>query len=135
MTRDSDMDVPLYERSRIAWRSRAQLFVSVHCNASGEWENPIVTNGFSVYWYHPQSLAFAQAVHAQYDQLIGLPDRGLFYSDFAVNRMTQMPAILTEQAYIIVPEQEDLIFNATFQQKAAQSILSGIQRFIQPPAR
>lgn len=135
MTRDSDMDVPLYERSRIAWRNRAHVFVSVHCNSSGIWENPTVANGFSVYSYHPQSLAFAKALHAQYEVLTGLPDRGLFYSDFAVNRMTQMPAILTEQAYIIVPEQEDLIFNPTFQQKAAQAILNGIQQFIQPPAR
>ena len=132
MTRDSDMDVPLYERSRIAWRNRAQLFVSVHCNASGEWENPITTNGFSTYWYHPQSMALARAVHAQYMLHSKLPDRGLFYSDFAVNRMTQMPAILTEQAYIIVPEQEQLIFSQAFQKTVAECILNGIQAILPP---
>ena len=46
------------------------------------------------YWYHPQSQELARVVHAQYGRRTGLPDRGLFYSDFAVNRMTQMPAIL-----------------------------------------
>jgi N-acetylmuramoyl-L-alanine amidase len=132
MTRDSDMDVPLYERSRIAWRNRAHLFVSIHCNAAGEWENPVLNNGYSTYWYHPQSLALAQAVHKQYGARVALPDRGLFYSDFAVNRMIQMPAILTEQAYIIVPEQEQLIFSPVFQRKVAQSILNGIQSFIHP---
>ncbi len=131
MTRDSDMDVPLYERSRIAWRNRAQLFVSVHCNASGEGENPLINNGYSTYWYHPQSLALAQAVHEQYGTHTNLPDRGLFYSDFAVNRMTQMPAILTEQAYLIVPEQEQLILNPEFHRAVAHSILSGIQTFLQ----
>jgi N-acetylmuramoyl-L-alanine amidase len=132
MTRNSDMEVPLYERSRIAWRNRAHLFISIHCNASGVWENPTINNGHSSYWYHPQSAEFARAIHAEYVKHSGLPDRGLFYSDFAVCRMTQMPATLIEQAYIIVPEQEQMIFDLKFQKTAAQSILDGILAFLQP---
>ncbi len=132
MTRDSDVEVALYERSRIAWNNQAQMFISVHCNSSGPGENPSITNGFSVYWYHPQSQALARSIHAQYPELTRLPDRGLFYSDFAVNRMTQMPALLAEQAYIIVPEQEQLIFSSAFQRSAAQSIFTGILEFLNP---
>jgi N-acetylmuramoyl-L-alanine amidase len=131
MTRDSDMDVSLYERSRIAWRNRAQLFISIHCNASGEGENPLINSGYSVYWYHPQSMALAKAVHAEYGSHTNLPDRGLFYSDFAVNRMSQMPAILTEQAYIIIPEQEQLLQSPEFRRAVGQSILNGIKAYIQ----
>jgi N-acetylmuramoyl-L-alanine amidase len=133
MTRDSDLDVPLYERPRIAWANRARLFVSIHGNASGEGEDPTVVNGYSVYWYQPQSEALANSVHAQYGPHLKLPDRGLFFSDFAVCRMTQMPAILTENAYIIVPEQELLLFSPEFQQTVAKAILSGIKNFISPP--
>jgi N-acetylmuramoyl-L-alanine amidase len=61
-----------------------------------------------------------------------LPDRGLFYSDFAVCRMSQMPAILTEQAYLIVPEQEILLLSPEFQQAVAQSILGGIKDYLAP---
>lgn len=132
MTRDSDVEVPLYERSRIAWNNQAQMFVSVHCNASGPGENPSITNGYSVYWYHPQSQGLARSIHRQYPELTRLPDRGLFYSDFAVNRMTQMPAILAEQAYIIVPEQEQLIFSPEFQRSAAQALYAGILDFLKP---
>ena len=53
------MDVSLYERPRIAWRNKARLFVSVHCNAAGLGENPLWNNGSSVYWYQPQSQALA----------------------------------------------------------------------------
>ncbi len=131
LTRTTDTEVPLYERSRIAWRNKARLFVSVHCNSAGLWENPIWNNGSSVYFYQPQSMAFAQAVHMGYRKHVPmLPDRGLYYADFAVCRMTQMPAILTEQAYIIVPEQESMLFDPQFQQNFANAILNGIKTFL-----
>ena len=88
------------DRPRIAWKNKARLFVSVHCNSSGLGEDPRTNNGNSVYWYQPQSEALAAAIHAGYRKNVPiLPDRGLYFADFAVCRMTQMPAILTEQAY------------------------------------
>jgi N-acetylmuramoyl-L-alanine amidase len=134
LVRSADMDVSLYDRPRIAWKNKARLFVSVHCNASGLSENPLVNNGNSVYWYQPQSEGLAAAIHASYRKNAPvLPDRGLYYSDFAVCRMTQMPAVLTEQAYIIVPEQEDLLFSPTFQKTLADAIVSGIKAFVSKP--
>ncbi len=130
LTREKDVDVALYDRPKIAWNHNARLFVSVHCNASGEGENPLWNNGFSIYYYQPQSADLAQAVHAQYQKTLGLPDHGLYYADLAVCRMTQMPAILTEQAYIIVPEQEQLVFSPKFQRLCATAILNGIKAFI-----
>jgi N-acetylmuramoyl-L-alanine amidase len=131
LTRDKDMDVPLYDRPRIAWLGGARLFVSIHCNASGEGENPIWNNGYSVYWYQPQSQALAEAIHAGYGKHFPmLQDHGLYFADFAVCRMTQMPAVLTEQAFIIVPEQEQMIFDPKFQKYFADAILNGIKNFV-----
>jgi N-acetylmuramoyl-L-alanine amidase len=133
LTRTVDTDVPLYDRSRIAWKNKAHLFVSVHCNAAGLGENPIWNNGSSVYFYQPQSQALAEAVHAGYRKHAGMiPDHGLFYADLAVCRMTQMPAILTEQAFIILPEQEDLLLDPKFQKNLAYAIVNGIKTFIKP---
>lgn len=134
LTREQDIDVPLYERPRIAWRAGARLFISVHCNSSGLSENPIWNNGSSVYWYQPQSQALAEAVHAGYRKHVGmLADRGLFYADFAVTRMTQMPAVLTENAYIIVPDQEEKLFDPEFQQHFANAIVNGIKNYLAKP--
>ena len=134
LTRTVDMDVSLYDRPRIAWKNKARLFVSVHCNASGLGENPLWNNGNSVYFYQPQSKTLAEAVHAGYRKHApNLPDHGLYYADFAVCRMTQMPAILTEQAYIILPEQEDLLFNPKFQRNLANAIVNGIKTFVAQP--
>lgn len=133
LVREKDIEVSLYERPRIAWSRNARLFVSIHCNASGVSENPIWNNGFSIYWYQPQSLPLARALHGAYLKRTGLPDHGLYYADLAVCRMTQMPAVLTEQAFIIVPEQEQLIFNPAFQKKIAASIVEGIEKFVNRP--
>jgi N-acetylmuramoyl-L-alanine amidase len=133
LTREKDIDVPLYERPRIAWNHNARLFISIHCNAAGEGENPLANNGFSIYSYQPQSNELAHALHTAYSKTLNLPDHGLFFADLAVCRMTQMPAVLTEQAYIIVPDQEDLIFKPEFQRKIAASILSGIRALFAKP--
>jgi len=134
LTRGIEMDVPLYDRPRIAWKSKARLFVSVHCNASGLGENPLINNGNSVYWYQPQSQALAEAIHSSYRKAIpALPDHGLYYADFAVCRMTQMPAVLTEQAFLIVPEQEAMLLDPLFQKIFANAIVSGIKAFVSKP--
>jgi N-acetylmuramoyl-L-alanine amidase len=130
LTREKDVTLSLYERPKIAFAQNARLFISVHCNAAGVSENPVMQNGYSVYWYHPQSQALARSVHARYGKTLNIPDRGLFYADFAVARMTQMPSILTEQAYIIVPEQEALLVSPEFQQLLATSIARGIRDFV-----
>jgi N-acetylmuramoyl-L-alanine amidase len=134
LVRSAGMDVSLYDRPRIAWKNKARLFVSVHCNSSGLGEDPRTNNGNSVYWYQPQSEALAAAIHAGYRKNVPiLPDRGLYFADFAVCRMTQMPAILTEQAYIIVPEQEDLLFSPAFQKTLAGALVNGIKAFVSKP--
>ncbi|HVO32733.1 MAG TPA: N-acetylmuramoyl-L-alanine amidase, partial [Elusimicrobiota bacterium] len=131
LTRDRDVDVPLYDRARIAWNHKARLFISVHCNASGEAENPIWNNGFSTYWYQPQSQELANAIHASYLRSVALPDHGLYFADLAVCRMTQMPAVLTEQAFIIVPEQEEMIFDPKFQKNVAAAIVNAVKSYVQ----
>lgn len=133
LTREKDVDASLYERPRLAWNRNARLFVSVHCNAAGVNQNPVWNNGFSAYWYHPQSQALAEKVHAEYGKRLSIPDHGLYFADFAVCRMTQMPSILVEQAFIIVPEQEQLLFDPQFQKNLAASIVNGIKNFVANP--
>src|SRR2546430_11280501 len=53
LTRDTDDDVPLADRVRIANESGADVFVSIHCNAMEKHEDRKVTRGVETYFLSP----------------------------------------------------------------------------------
>jgi N-acetylmuramoyl-L-alanine amidase len=69
MTRDSDVFIPLQERTRIANDANADLFVSVHCNSSLGAKN----TGFETYYLAPSATdKAAAAVARQENSVVGL---------------------------------------------------------------
>ncbi|MBI4424601.1 MAG: N-acetylmuramoyl-L-alanine amidase [Elusimicrobia bacterium] len=132
LTRPGDDDVGLLERPRIAWDKRGDLFISVHHNAIPDGEDPLGRpRGYSVFYYQPHSFDLAKAVHRSYRRRIPLPDEGLRYGNLLVARMTEMPAILTESAYIILPDHEALLQSASFQRRLAKAMLEGARAFLE----
>ncbi|MBI4346018.1 MAG: N-acetylmuramoyl-L-alanine amidase [Elusimicrobia bacterium] len=132
MTRTGDDEVNLSERPKIAWEKRGELFISVHNNAIGDGEDPYrVPRGFSIYYYHPHSFDFARATHLAYRRRIPLPDEGTRYGNLLVARLTEMPAILVESAYMILPEQEALLASPSFQRRLAGAMLEGARSFLE----
>ena len=135
MTRYGDENVQLADRPKIAKDYKGDIYISLHNNAIGDGEDPYAQpRGFAVYHYHRHSYALAKAVHRAYVNDIPLPDEGLRFGDYAVARMTSMPAILVESAYMIMPEQEEMLNTPAFQQKLADTITSGVLNFfkVQP---
>jgi N-acetylmuramoyl-L-alanine amidase len=136
LTRTGDAPLSLADRPKTALAMNGDLFISVHNNAIGDGEDPWAQpRGFSVYYYHRHSRDLASAIHRSYVKNIALPDEGLRYGDYLVARMTWMPAVLLENAYMIFPEQEELLRDPAFQEKLAQTIAEGVlNHFGVPPA-
>jgi len=132
MTRRSDADeVSLTDRPRQAVERGADVFVSIHNNALPEGSNPFSKpRGFTVFYYHPHSLALGRAVHELYRGNVPLPDEGLQWDNLLVARLTAVPAILIENAFIILPEQEALLNEPGFRDKLAASIVGGLRAFM-----
>jgi N-acetylmuramoyl-L-alanine amidase len=130
MVRKNDENLDLLRRTRIAWAGRAQLYVSLHENSIADSGNPSVEGGYSIHYWTPESLPFAEAVHEAYQSGIPFKDGGVVCNNLAVCRMTQMPSILTESAFIIVPEQEEMLLDSSFRDKIAATIAQGIQQFL-----
>ena len=106
LTRTSDLYIPLSDRTKIANWWKADLFVSVHCNADPDSDEPGMpeAKGEEI-WVYPgsaMSLHVAQNVKEHVDSFFkDHPFRGIKESAglFVLNH-TKMPAILIETGFI-----------------------------------
>lgn len=133
LSRNTNEDeVPLAERPRLAWEKKADLFVSIHNNNPAPGKNPFLRpHGYSIFYYHPHSLALAREIHRSYQKTLGLPDEELRFGDLLVLRATEMPSVLTESAYMTFPEQEEMLLDPKFQQTVAQTIVEGLRSYLE----
>lgn len=133
---DAAHEVGLADRPRQAIDRGADLFVSLHNNALPDGENPFgKPRGFTVFYYHPQSLELGRAVHDAYARRVRLPDEGLRWGNLLVARLSAMPAILVENAYMILPDQEALLNDAAFRDELAKALVDGLERYLESARR
>ncbi|MCK3905819.1 cell wall hydrolase, partial [Streptococcus suis] len=146
MTRTGDTDVDFRtERSRMANESNADLFVSIHFNATGIGVQSTV-KGIETYWYQydpeyqpkinqdkhndPTRLAESEilAVKVQSNLIkeTGATDRGVRRETFAVLRETAIPAILVELGFMDNPSELAVIKEEKYHVKLAKALTQGI---------
>ncbi len=136
MTRDRDVDVDLYARPRLANDIRADLFVSIHNDSNA---HPDSASGTSTYYHmsDSSSRALATCVQQAVSAISGLPSRGalsdgiLYQSGLAVLRVSTMPAVLCEVAYINNSRDRRKLLDADFQQKVAAALCRGIKSYVE----
>ncbi len=132
-----DEEVDLAARPKLAWEAKSDIFVSIHNNDMADGENPLAApHGYSIFYYQPGSLPLARAIHSAYAGLVPLPDEGVRLGNYLVLRPTEMPEVLIESAYLILPDQEHKLLSAKFQNLLARAIVRGIRRYfrsLRPP--
>ena len=135
MIRTGNEDVPLADRPKVAWKNKADILISIHNNALPYGGNPFLKHGFGVYYFTPMSLQLASEVHSAYSKrFVGasdynLRDDGLYYDNLALTRSPQMPSILTESAYMIVPEEEAYLKTEEFRSACSGAIIKGLESY------
>ncbi|MGH7197805.1 MAG: N-acetylmuramoyl-L-alanine amidase [Candidatus Omnitrophota bacterium] len=138
MTRDSDFFVPLEERARIANARQADLFVSIHANAS---RSPSL-KGFEIYCVPPwagndledrkdgearrASIQMAGFVADAVERSVEISDRRIKSARFVVLRQTLCPAVLIEMGYITNRDDEKRLNDSSYRQKMARGIVWGL---------
>ena len=126
----ADSALGLYDRTNLAIETGGELFVSIHNNALPDGVNPFHNNGTSVLYYHPQSRQLAEAIQAELLPRTGLPDRGVWHQNVAVLRMNEMPAVLVESVFMMIPAQEAALRTPAFRRRIAEGVAAGIERFL-----
>jgi N-acetylmuramoyl-L-alanine amidase len=124
MTRYSDVTLDLYGRPAFANQRNADLFISVHINSFRS-----TSAGTETFYWTGHSLAFAREVHREMIKALGLKDRKVQAKRLVVCRLANMPAILTETAFISNPGEEALLLKPEFREKAARAMAQGIQNY------
>ena len=135
LTRSGAAPVDLYPRTRFAEQHDADVLVSIHANALPDGVNPFVSNGTSVYYFHPRSAPLARELDRALVAELGVRDLGMGRGDYAVARPTWMPAALTEGLFIMMPEQEAMLLSEAGQWRYARGVARGIENFLRDRAR
>ncbi|HLJ84980.1 MAG TPA: N-acetylmuramoyl-L-alanine amidase [Candidatus Eremiobacteraceae bacterium] len=129
LTRTDESGPGLYDRTLTATAANADVLISVHNNAWPDGTDPATQLGYSVYYYHAESLDLARAIHAAYARETQLPDAGLFREDFALVRPTEQPSVLTESAFITWPDEEQLLLSPPFIDRLGATLADGLERW------
>lgn len=129
MTRTTPEPVDLGLRPIISRRANAHAFVSIHLNAFPDGVNPFVNNGSLTLYFWPHSIPLGVATQAGLLADLGLRDNGTKFQNLAVARGTWMPSILTEGAFVIMPDQEAALRTSTYQEAYATAIVRGLESY------
>lgn len=128
MTRTDDSFVELGERAAFANEKGADLFLSIHCNSA---ERP--ARGIETFIHRNTAVGFPLGESLQDAMMAEFPDhvdRGLKRSEFAVLRLTKMPAALVELEFIHVASGEAHLSDPKVQVRCAKALARGVRKFL-----
>lgn len=130
MTRRADEDVDLYARTDFANALQADIFVSVHCNASVEYEDAL---GIYTCAYSKDSPGWSLA-ELLHDAMIAAAGAADFEMEerpnLAVLRTSEVPAALVECGFMSTESELAMLVQPEYQARLARGIADGILAYL-----
>ncbi|MFF2479600.1 N-acetylmuramoyl-L-alanine amidase [Paenibacillus sp. NPDC058071] len=128
MTRDDDvfLSTESHFRPNFANDMSADLFISIHGNT---YESSDAA-GTESYYYHKESLPFAEIMHKHVTEATGFTDRGVKKQNYFLIRETTMPSVLLELGYMTNPGNETEMWSDEFQERVAKAIVAGVNEYL-----
>jgi N-acetylmuramoyl-L-alanine amidase len=152
LTRTRDTYVDLSARPEIARQRGADLFISLHWNATSVGKNDV--KGVQTYCLTPagaassnsgddvsdveakpgnrndrQNLLLAYDLQWCITHNLGAEDRGVRRARFMVLCDAQMPAVLIEGGYMSHPTESKQIYDSAYRKRMAAAIVAGVQAY------
>ncbi len=148
LTRTTDVKIPLEERTALAGKGGADLFISLHFNASETARNEV--KGTEIFCCTPagahstnargegdtqrvtgnhtdeKNMLLAYEMQKSYAKNLGIEDRGVKRARFQVLREATMPAILIEGGFMSHPAEGKKIYDPAYRKQMARAIVEGV---------
>lgn len=135
LTRSTDRDVSylgssdfeeLQARVDVANNVNADLFISIHCDASTKSN----VRGTTSFYYGDKGKALAMSLQQSIAGRLGTANRGIKSADYFVLKHTTMPATLAEIAFISNIDDAKLLATPSFRQDTAEALYEGICQYV-----
>ncbi len=132
LTRYTDTLISLSDRSRLAKSLKADMFISLHCNASQN-----TSSGMEVYVHTSdsthikESIALGVSLLDESTRKLGFEKRGVKFANFHVLResVSYYPAILVEMGFMTNPDEADYFSKSKNVKALALAILIGAMNY------
>ncbi len=128
--RNEDKNMTLLERRDLAINSRANIHLSIHANSSDPENEFLGTSGTCTFFHNPFWEKFGESVFNRMLELDLKPFGYVGSFNYRVTRMSDMPAILVEQAFMSNAEDEEKLADDNFRKNEAIKIYKGILDFL-----
>ncbi|MET2985578.1 N-acetylmuramoyl-L-alanine amidase family protein [Aureibaculum conchae] len=133
LTRYKDTLISLGDRTRLARTLKADVFLSLHCNAS-----MVMSKGMEVYVHHSDkpltksSIGLGLSVLNESTEKLGFKKRGVKFANFQVLRETVAfcPSILIETGFLTNNDEADYFQETKNIRAMALSILIGMYNYL-----
>lgn len=109
--------------------AKPDLFLSIHANAipQSKWR------GAQVFYHkdgHPAGELLAKAIQSSIKENLKNTDReALAIKQVYLLKKATMPSVLVETGFLSNPEEAELLSSSDYQQKMAEAIVEGIERY------
>lgn len=127
LTRSTDADISLSERTDIANQVGGACLVSIHCNS---FEDSSITGLECFYYKSEENKGLAELLSAATDRG-GVVTREVKEGNFQVLRDCQIPSVLVEVGYMTNPDELKLLASEDYQQTLASAIAGGIMDMVE----
>jgi len=119
----------IFLREKLVNEAKPDLFISIHANAIPEskW------HGAQVFYHkdgHPAGELLAKAIQGSIkEQLKNTNREALAIKQVYLLKKVKMPSVLVETGFLSNPSEAELLASPDYQQKMAEAIVEGIERY------
>ena len=143
MTRTTDTYYELYDRTLMAKKFNADIFLSIHNDSAGSVTN---ASGNSIHYYYPFSFDLGKSLNneivstykssiytentAESNANVNRVNRGTIQNVFAVTRVTDFPSVLIEYGFLSNKLEMQKLLRDDVQQNLSQATVRGIIKYL-----